>query len=123
MGRRGKNIEAIRTLTRSTCCGENLRVSVEVVNAADRRVKAMSWFVESSAQLFPGSILLSYLTLCCFSVYTTCKMDDAGAHIKAMLLVKFLSWLGVGVIGVVILSAAGSFVLLFVSVVLYTRAR
>ena len=33
IGRNGKNIEAIRTLVRSACRGENLRISVEVVNS------------------------------------------------------------------------------------------
>jgi uncharacterized protein len=37
IGRKGKNIEAIRTLIKSACRGVNLNTTVEVVNAKEGR--------------------------------------------------------------------------------------
>ncbi len=73
----------------------------------------MGNFVLYAAQLLGGSLILGYLVLCIFSVLWAIKMGDVGAHIQATLVAKFLFWHGVFVVGVVVLSAAGSFILLF----------
>ncbi len=78
----------------------------------------MDHFVFYAAQLLGGSIILGYLVLCIFSVLWAIKMGDVGTHIQATLLAKFLFWHGVFVAGAVVLSAAGSFVLLFAKLAL-----
>ena len=73
----------------------------------------MENFVLYAAQFLGGSLILGYLVLCIFSTIWAIKLGDIGAHIQATILAKFLFWHGVFVVGVVVLSAAGSFVLLF----------
>jgi hypothetical protein len=73
----------------------------------------MDAFMGMAAQLLGGTVILGYLILCIFSVIWCIKLGDVGAHIQATLLAKFLFWHGVCVVGVVVLSAAGSFILLF----------
>jgi len=73
----------------------------------------MDNFVWYATQLLGGSLILGYLVLCIFSVVWAIKLGDVGVHIQASLIAKALFWHGISVVTVVILSAAGSFVLLF----------
>ena len=70
-------------------------------------------FVSYAAQLFMGTVIIGYLVLCLFSVVWAIRIGDVGAHVKATLLAKFLFWHGICVVGAIVLSVAGSFVLLF----------
>ena len=73
----------------------------------------MDSFLTYAAQLFLGTILIGYLVFCVTSVLVAVRIGDVGAHISATLLAKSMFWHGVFVVGVVVLSAAGSFILLF----------
>jgi len=73
----------------------------------------MAGFLWIAGQICAGTILLGYLVLCVFSVLWAIKIGDAGLHVQQTLISKCLFWHGVGVGGVIAMSAAGSFVLLF----------
>ena len=60
-----------------------------------------------------GVPVLGYLTFSVFTVIWAVKIGDVGVHQNATYLSKFMFWHGVSVVAVIVLSAAGSFIVLF----------
>jgi hypothetical protein len=76
-------------------------------------------FQAIALRLCMGAALLGYLGVSIFSVVWAVKIGDIGIHQSATYFSKFLFWHGVSVVAVVVLSAAGSFVVLFGTLVAF----
>jgi hypothetical protein len=60
-----------------------------------------------------GVPVLGYVIFSIFTVVWAIKIGDVGVHQSATYLSKFIFWHGVSVVAVIVLSAAGSFIVLF----------
>ena len=60
-----------------------------------------------------GVPVLGYVIFSIFTVVWALKICDVGLHQNATYLSKFIFWHGVSVVAVIVLSAAGSFIVLF----------
>jgi hypothetical protein len=60
-----------------------------------------------------GVPVLGYLIFSIFSVVWAVKIGDVGIHQNASHMSKFIFWHGISVVAVIVLSAAGSFIVLF----------
>ena len=73
----------------------------------------MDSFLGIAGRISIGTLILAYLVFSVASVLWSIKMGSAGAHVQATMWAKTIFWHGVFVVGIMVLSVAGSFILLF----------
>lgn len=73
----------------------------------------MSFFYEYALAFIMGIWLLGYICLSIFTVIWALKLGDSGIHKEMTFMSSFLYWHGVAVLAAIVLSAAGSFIILF----------